>query len=206
LTTLTLSSAGLVNTSLETTQVTFNGIAGPMIFTSDGQIAVVVPYGIAGQSKVSVVVSYLGFQTTPVQFNVVPVNPGLFTLNSSGKGDAAIIRLNSDGTVSYISTSSPASVGDFLELYGEGYGVASTSTSLPDGAVVSTVLPVAAAATTLMIDGQPVKTIYAGGAGGDVNGVLQVNFTVPQLAPGSHQIQIKVGSATSPTGVTLQTK
>lgn len=203
LTTLTLNSAGSVNTSLETTQVTFNGIPGPMIFTSDGQIAVVVPYGIANQSTVGVVVSYLGFTTTPVQFHVVPVNPSLFTLNSSGKGDAAIIRL-SDSSV--IGSTNPASPGDTLELYGEGYGVASPGTSLPDGAVVSTVLPVPAATTTLLIDGQPVSTIYAGGAGGDVNGVLQINFTVPQLAAGSHQIQIKSGSATSPTGVTLQTK
>jgi uncharacterized protein (TIGR03437 family) len=46
---------------------------------------------------------------------------------------------------------------------------------------------------------------YVGGAGGDVNGVLQINLTVPQLAPGSHQLQIQVGNAVSPTGVTLQT-
>jgi uncharacterized protein (TIGR03437 family) len=48
--------------------------------------------------------------------------------------------------------------------------------------------------------------LYAGGAGGEVNGILQVNFVVPQLTPGSHQIQIQVGSAISPSGVTLQTK
>lgn len=160
-TTLTLNGAGSVNTSLETTQVTFNGMLGPMIFTSDGQIAVVVPYGIAGPT-VSVVVSYLGFTTAPIQFNLVPVNPGLFTLNNSGKGDAAIIRL-SDSSV--ISSTNPASPGDTLELYGEGYGVASPGTSLPDGAVVSTVLPVPAATTTLLIDGAAVSTLYTGGAG-----------------------------------------
>jgi hypothetical protein len=35
---------------------------------------------------------------------------------------------------------------------------------------------------------------------------LQVNFTVPQLKPGSHTIQVQVGSVVSPTGVTLQTQ
>jgi uncharacterized protein (TIGR03437 family) len=205
-TTLTLNSAGTaVTTSLEGTEVLFNGVAGPMIFTLDGQIAVVAPYEIAGQSTVNVVVSYLGLETAPVQFNVVPATPGLFTLNETGKGDAAIIRL-SDSSV--ISTSNPASAGDTLELYGEGYGVASSSTSLPDGAVVggTGILPVPAATTVLLIDGQPVSALYAGGAGGDVNGVLQVNFVVPQLSAGSHQIQVKVGSAVSPTGVNLQTK
>jgi uncharacterized protein (TIGR03437 family) len=203
---LTLDPTGtFVTTSLETTQVLFNGVAGPMIFTSDQQIAVVVPYEIAGQSKVSVVVSYLGLQTTPIQFNVVPATPGLFTLSQTGQGDAAIVRY-SDGSV--ISTSNPASVGDLLELYGEGYGVATPNTSLADGTVVSTVLPVPAAATTVLIDGKPVNAEniqYAGGAGGDVNGVLQINFTVPQLAPGSHQLQIQVGNAVSPAGVNLQT-
>jgi uncharacterized protein (TIGR03437 family) len=201
--TLTLDSAGSVNTNLDGTQVTFNGVPGAMDFTTDEQIAVVVPYEIAGQSTVNVVVSYLGGSSSSMQFNVVPTTPGLFTLNQAGSGDAAIIRL-SDASV--ISASNPASVGDFLELYGEGYGVATPSTSLPDGAVVGSVLPVPAATTVLMIDGQPVATQYAGGAGGDVNGVMQVNFTVPQLAPGSHQIQVKVGSAVSPAGVTLATK
>jgi len=206
-TTLTLDPTGtLVTTSLDGTQVLFNNIPGPMIFTSDGQIAVIVPYEIADQSTVNVVVSYLGLPTNPVKFNVVPANPGLFTLNESGKGDAAILRLNPDGSVSVISTTNPASVGDTLELYGEGYGVATPNTSLPDGTVVVGTLPVPNATTVLLIDGQPVPTSYAGGAGDDVNGVMQVNFVVPQLKPGSHQVQVKVGSTTSPTGVNLQTQ
>jgi uncharacterized protein (TIGR03437 family) len=203
---LQLNSAGTaVTTSLDGTEVTFNGVPGPMYFTLDGQIAVFAPYEIANSSTVTVVVSYLGIQAQAVQFNVVPATPGLFTLNYSGQGDAAILRLNSDGTVSGINTSSPASVGDTLELYGQGYGVASASTSLPDGAVVTSILPVPAAPTTLLIDGQPVKTLYAGAAGGDVNGVMQINFIVPQLAPGSHSLQVQVGSAVSPKGVNLQT-
>jgi len=203
---LQLNSAGTaIATSLDGTQVTFNGISGPMLYTLDGQIAVFVPYEIANSSTVTVVVSYLGIQASALQFNVVPATPGLYTLNQQGTGDAAILRLNSDGTVSGISTSSPASVGDTLELYGQGYGVASASTSLPDGAVVGSILPVPAATTTLLIDGQPVKTLYAGAAGGDVNGVMQINFIVPKLAPGSHSLQVQVGTAVSPKGVNLQT-
>jgi uncharacterized protein (TIGR03437 family) len=204
-TTLTLDPTGsFVTTSLEGTQVLFNGVPGPMIFTYTGQIAVIVPYEIAAQSTVNVVVSYLGVQTSPIQFKVVPANPGLFTLSQTGKGDAAIVRL-SDSSV--ISTTNPASQGDTLELYGEGYGVATPGTSLPDGTVVVSTLPVPAATTVLLIDGQPVPTSYAGGAGDEVNGVMQINFTVPpQLTPGPHTIQVKVGSATSPAGVNLQTQ
>src|SRR5579863_7439554 len=88
LTTKTETTPGIVDTTLEGTRVLFNGIPGPMIFTSDGQIATVVPYGIANQSTVNVVVSYLGQQTSTMKFNVVPVTPGLFTLNNTGQGDA----------------------------------------------------------------------------------------------------------------------
>ena len=197
----TLSSTGLVNTSLDGTQVLFNGIPGPMWYTSTGQIAVIVPYEIAGQSTVSVVVSYLGLQTSPLMFNVVPANPGIFT-QSYGKGDAVAVRF---GDSSEISPSNPASPGDTLILYAEGHGV--TSPSLADGAFYTGgTAPLPVAATELLIDEQVVNTLYAGAAGGEVNGVMQINFIVPQLAPGSHQIQIKVGSATSPTGVTLRTK
>jgi uncharacterized protein (TIGR03437 family) len=199
LTTLQLDSTGtLVTNLLEGTQVLFNGIPGPMIFTTTGQISTIVPYGIAGQSTVSVVVSYLGIQTSANSFKVVPANPGLFTLNSSGKGDASIIQ--TDGTV--VSSSNPASPGNVLELYGEGYGT--ISPAFPDGAVVTSTpnIPV-----TLLIDGKTVPTSYTGPAYGDVSGVLQINFTVPQpMAPGSHQIQIQVGSAVSPMGVTLATQ
>ena len=201
---LTLNSAGTaVLTNLQGTQVTFNGDVAPMEFTYDGQIGVIVPYEVAGLSTVTVVVSYLGGESKAMTFNVVPTTPGLFTLSQTGLGDAAIIRF-SDSSV--IGKSNPASVGDTLELYGEGYGVATVNTALGDGAVVGSALPVPAAKITLLIDKQPVPTKYAGAAGGDVNGVLQVNFVVPQLTPGSHQIQIQVGATISPLGVTLQTQ
>ncbi|HWF08851.1 MAG TPA: IPT/TIG domain-containing protein, partial [Bryobacteraceae bacterium] len=199
LTSLALDSSGqTVTNNLQGTQVLFNGIPGPMIFTSTGQIAAIVPYGIAGGSTVNVVVSYLGIQTAPLQFKVVPANPGLFTLSATGKGDAAIVRA-SDGSV--VSVSSPAAVGDTLELYGQGYGA--VSNGFGDGALVTAAFTVPN--TTLLIDGQKVDTSYTGCAGDGVNGEMQINFVVPQLTPGNHQIQIQVGSAISPSGVTLQT-
>ena len=202
---LTLNSAGTQAISnLDGTQVTFNGVPGAMDFTSDQQIAVIVPYEIAKASTVNVVVSYIGGSSNSMTFNVVPTTPGLFTLSQSGQGDAAIVRVTD---ASIISKSNPAKMGDLLELYGEGYGVATSNTALPDGEVVTgSILPIPAATTTLLIDGHAVPTSYAGAAGGDVNGVLQVNFVVPQgLAAGTHTIQIQVGTAISPLGVTLQT-
>ncbi len=200
LTPLALNGSGAVSNSLAGTQVLFDGTPAPIVYTSANQISVIAPYGLAGKSTTSVIVQSQGAQVSSIQIPVVTANPGIFTLDSSGKGDAAIIYPN--GTA--VSTSAPAKVGDILLLYGEGCGVAAPA--LGDGAIVGTTLPIPSTLPTLLIDGQAVSIMYAGGAPGLVNGVLQVNFQVPQLSAGSHSIQLQSGSRTSATGVNLQTR
>jgi uncharacterized protein (TIGR03437 family) len=200
MTTLSLDSNGAVSTSLAGTRVLFDGTPAPVIYTSTNQIGVVAPYNLAGKSSVSVVVEKQGSQISSASLTVVPANPGIFTLDATGKGDGAIVRL--DG--SPVTTAAPAQVGDTLLLFGEGYGTAAPG--LSDGAIVGSIPPVPAAKTSLLIDGQPVSILYAGGVPQLVNGVLQVNFQVPQLAAGSHMIQLLVGDRLSPAGVNFQTR
>lgn len=200
LTTLVIDSTGKVSTTLAGTRVLFDGTAAPILYTSKDQISVVAPYNVAGKSKTTITVTSPGILITPVTLNVATANPGIFTLDASGKGDAAIVR--TDGSV--VSTAAPAQAGDVLSLFGEGYGVASPA--LADGAIVGLTLPLPTAKTSLLIDGQTVDTLYAGGAPGITNGVLQVNFRVPTLSAGSHSIQVQVGDRLSPTGVNFQTK
>lgn len=202
LTTLTVTN-GLVDKTLAGTQVLFNGKAVPVIYTSTGQVSVIAPYSISSLETVNITVTNQGVPSTALVFQVKPANPAIFTLNSSGTGDGAIVRL--DGSI--VKAASPALVGDILVLYGQGYGATTDATSLPDGMIVGSLLPVPADPITLLfIDGQKVDTLYFGGAPSLVNGVLQVNFKVPTLTPGSHQIQLQVGDRKSPSGVTLQTK
>jgi uncharacterized protein (TIGR03437 family) len=199
---------GALPTSLAGTTVTFDSKPAPIFFTSSGQINVVVPYEIAGLPTVDITVTYNGTASNLEAFQVKPANPAIFTLNGSGAGDAVIERYPGYAS-DVISASNPAHQGDVLILYAEGYGAPTSSTSLPDGEIVGSAVPVVAdLPAVLLIDGNPVSTLYFGGAPGLVNGVLQVNFTVPQLNPGSHQIQLQLGSParTSPTGVTLETK
>jgi len=209
LTSFTVPASGPVANSLAGTQVLFNGQAAPVIYTSAGQLSVVAPYGIGSLPTVSIIVSYNGTQSNTLVFPVKPANPAIFTLNASGTGDGVIVRYTGS-TYSVIGAANPASAGDVLTLFGEGYGIATAGSAVPDGVIVTSTLPVPAASTALLIDGQPVSTSYFGGAPYEINGVLQVNFTVPQLAPGSHQIQLQTTSAgivrTSPAGVTLQTR
>jgi uncharacterized protein (TIGR03437 family) len=201
LATLTVDGNGIVNTSLGGTRVLFDGTPAPIVYTSAAQISVVAPYNLAGKDTVKMVVEYQGVQGTGLTLAVVPANPAIFTLNSSGTGDGAIVRF-SDGAI--ISSKIPASVGDILILFGEGQGA--TAPALADGAIVGSNLPYPTVTPVLLIDGQAVPTDYAGGAPSLINGVLQVNFKVPQLAAGTHQIQLRTADRTSPSGVTLVTK
>ena len=193
-------TGGVVSNSLAGTQVLFDGTAAPIVYTSANQVSVIVPFGVSGKTSTSVVIQNQGVQVSAIQIPVVAANPGIFTLDSSGKGDAAIIYPS--GTA--VSTSAPAKVGDILLLYGEGFGVATPA--LGDGTIVGSTLPIPTTLPTLLIDGKAVPLQYDGGAPGLVNGVLQVNFQVPQLTAGSHSIQLQSGTAISPTGVNLQTK
>lgn len=199
LATLTLDSTGKVNTYLAGTRVLFNGTAAPMVYTSSGQVSAIVPQNLAGRPSVSIVVEYLGVQSAAIALPVVGSNPAIFTQNSSGKGDSIVIRL--DGSL--VTTANPAKADDILILYGEGYG--DISDGPPDGTIVSTLLPKPLDPVRLLIDGKEYPTLYAGGAGGLVSGVLQVNFKVPALTPGPHDIQLQVLDRKSPSGVNLQT-
>lgn len=204
LTTLALDDKNAALKKLSDTRVLFDGTAGAMVYTSSGQISVIAPYDLSGKTSVKVIVEYLGIQTASVQLPVVAANPGLFTLDGSGKGDAAIVR-NLDGSV--VNAAKPAQAGDDLVLYGHGYGTATPASALADGAIVGSALPVPAVKPILLIDGKAADTQYVGGAPSIVNGVLQVNFRLAAgLTAGSHQIQIQSGLVKSPAGVTLQTK
>lgn len=201
---LTLDSNNVALKNLGGTQVTFNGTAAPIIYTSNSQVNVVVPYGVSNLPVVSIAVSYNGIAAgNTVSFNVKAANPAI--LMQLPSTDALVLKYQGS-TFSVINAANPASVGDVLTLYGEGYGLATSSTAVADGMIITSTIPVLAASYALMIDGQNVSTSYFGGAPYLINGVLQVNFTVPQLAPGKHQIQLMVAGRTSPTGVTLQTK
>jgi uncharacterized protein (TIGR03437 family) len=74
-----------------------------------------------------------------------------------------------------------------------------------DGRIASAPLAALLQATTVRIGGVIAPVTYAGAAPGLVNGMLQINATVPDgVTPGDAvPIEITIGDITSPTGVTL---
>jgi uncharacterized protein (TIGR03437 family) len=59
---------------------------------------------------------------------------------------------------------------------------------------------------TATIGGVPAIVVYAGPAPGEVNGVMQVNLTVPTGQAGVQPIVISVGNVLNQTGITVAVK
>jgi uncharacterized protein (TIGR03437 family) len=196
---LQLGPNGYVVTSLAGTQVMFNGVSAPIIYSSAGQVGVVVPYEVAGQTTTQVQVSFEGQTSNAVNMPVALTRPGIFTADSSGQGQGSID--NQDGTPN--SAANPATAGSIISVYATGEG--QTNPLGIDGKPASTPAPVPLAQPiTANIGGTNAQVQYAGGAPGLVSGVFQVNVVVPPNVYGSAvPVTIQVGGQTSQTGVTV---
>jgi uncharacterized protein (TIGR03437 family) len=183
------------------TQVFFDGQAAPMIYSIEGQISAVVPYGIAGRQNVQVEIQYLGVHSNMVTVPVSPTAPGVFTLAASGRGPAAV--LNQDSTLN--GADNRAARGSALQIFATGEG--QTRPRGVDGrlALGSAALPVPVLPVTVLIGGMEARVLYAGAAPGLVAGVMQVNAVVPEsVQPGPDvPVVIRVGEVQSPPGPTV---
>ena len=195
---LQTDSSGRVATTLSNTQIFFDGVSAPLLYTSSNQIGAIVPFSVAWPST-QVVVSSQGQTSQPMTLPVVPAAPALFSLDGSGAGQGAI--LNQDGSPN--SPGNPAERGSVVVLYGTGAG--QTSPPGTDGAISTTLpLPAPVLPVTVFIDSQPAELLYAGGAPEMVQGVIQINARVPDSASsGAIPVLFKVGNYSSPSTVTL---
>jgi uncharacterized protein (TIGR03437 family) len=204
----TLVSATPVNNVFPTlvgaTRVLFDGTAAPIIYASATQTSVMVPYGVAGRTTTNIVVEYSGVQSATLAYNVVAAAPGLYTLNSQGTGQGAV--LNQDGvTVNGVST--PEKRGNVIAIYmtGEGQTVPGGVDGVVIPPVVSAlkhpVLPV-----TVTIGGIDAPVLYAGSAPSLISGVMQVNVTIPlAVAAGTQPVVVTVGTTKSQSGASAAT-
>jgi uncharacterized protein (TIGR03437 family) len=176
--------------------VLFNGVAGPMLYATPGQVGAVTPYSVNG-GPVQVVVQSAGAASAPVAVAAASTAPGVFTADGSGSGQAA--ATNQDGTRN--GTASPAPAGSVLSLYATGEG--QTSPAGVDGKLAAVPLPQPLAPVTVTIGGVLAEVRYAGGAPGQIAGIMQVNVVVPGGLTGAVPVVLAVGGAASQGAVTV---
>lgn len=176
----------------------FNGVPAPILYAGANQINAIVPFGLDVTQSASVQLLDAGQTLGIAQVSTAAAAPALFTEAGGGTGPGAI--LNQDYSIN--SAVNPAARGSYIVLFGTGFGL--LRGAVADGAIVNAavnfLLPV-----TASISGAPAKVIYAGSAYGLIAGVAQVNVQIPVNIPAnsSAPVLVKVGSATSPGGVTV---
>jgi uncharacterized protein (TIGR03437 family) len=170
---------GAFPNQLAGTQILIGGTPAPLIYVSDSQVAAVTPANIAGQPATNVTVVRNNVASAPVTVFVNAATPGIFTLDSSGTGTAAV--LNQDGSVN--SKTNPAAAGSVISLFVTGTGA--TLPGLPDGSLapLEPPFPLPATLPGASVDGLPAQVLYAGPAPGEIYGLTQINVQLPATLP-----------------------
>lgn len=172
-----------------------------LFYSSAAQYNVQVPWDLAGEGSHRLQVRVGGVLSDPQSFELVPYSPALFSADGTGRGGAAAIIA---GTASVAAPegafpgSRPVRPGEFLTLYGTGFGPVSNT---PRNGAPGLAFPLSLTLTqpTVRIQGEPVLVAYSGLAPGYV-GLYQINVQIPEsaLADAFAAIEVEIGGVISP--------
>jgi uncharacterized protein (TIGR03437 family) len=187
------------STILGGTSVMFDGTAAPLLYAGPDQINAVVPFSVSGQAATQMQLLAQGKVLSTLSVPVVPAAPAIFTIDSTGVGEGAI--LNQDFSLN--SYTNPAVKGSVISIYATGGG--QSDPLGVDGQVAGAVLSHPLLAVMVKIGGVTSQVLYAGAAPGLISGALQINAVVPEsvLSGPSVSVLVAIGSATSQPGVTV---
>lgn len=169
-------------TTLADMQVTVNGSAACLFYSSPTQINFVVPVNAptTGIAEVDVVRASTGqiLGSTPIVMK--DVSPGVFIITPGGT-QAAVV--NEDGSIN--GTAHPAPTGSVISIYGTGSGLIPgqpADCSAPSGALSTPQKPQVLIGTAGFVP--PENLLYSGVAPG-LLGVWQINVRIPKTVPPS---------------------
>jgi uncharacterized protein (TIGR03437 family) len=184
-------ASGVLATNVAGVEVTFDGVAVPLLWVSAQEIDLVAPFELATKSTTTIQVQYNGAQSNPVQVGVVPTSLQILGV------------FNGDFTPN--SASHPAEPGSIMILYFAGAG--QTSPPSQDGQVNAA--PFASFPTQVQInapDNNPayLPVTYAGAAPGLAAGIFQVNFVAPQQSSAYMSLILGNGNTSTQFSVSIK--
>jgi uncharacterized protein (TIGR03437 family) len=179
------------------TSLLAGGIPMPILFSSDGQVNAVVPYGLTPNTSHQILVQRDQTLSVPVSVDVGPAQPGVFfrTVEAPMQGIIFAVR----GQASFLAApGSPATAGDVLVIYSAGLGM--VTPSVMDGFAAPGSPPATTVnQPTVSVGGVSAPVQFSGLAPGFV-GLYQVNAVVPSgIQPGNQvPVSITIAGQTSP--------
>jgi uncharacterized protein (TIGR03437 family) len=168
---------GRVPTTLGGIRILVDGEPAPLLYVSDSQVNLVLPYSLAIDARPAIqVISGAGSGNLLPGIFVERARLTLFRLDSNGRAAA----VNEDGSIN--SPANPARPGSRVALFGTGGGV----TAPPSTAGEVTPLELRRLEFGLSVQvlaGPTLGAEFAGAAPGLVAGVVQINIKVPETIP-----------------------
>ena len=183
-------------TTLAQSGFAIGGHAAPLYFAMATQVNAQVPWELAGQSQTSIVATVNGVVSNNQIVPLAAFAPGIFTTNSTGSGQGAILVAP---TAQLAAPGSPASRGGYISIFCTGLG-AVTNQPATGAAALITPLSYTLATPIVTIGGLGSVVSYSGLAP-DFAGLYQVNAIVPPgVSPGNAvTVVISMGNLASNT-------
>jgi uncharacterized protein (TIGR03437 family) len=179
---------GMLQMSPQGLALRFGGtVLVPQFFASPGQQNVQIPWELEGAEGATITAILGEEHSIPVEVEIVPYNPGLFSTNSQGFGQGSIQIVGAGGIlaapVSPFSVARPA-----VTIWATGLGPVTNTP--PTGAAAPTD-PLAHTTTLpeVTIGGVSAEVIFSGLAPPFV-GLYQVNAKVPEKAPSGLAVDV----------------
>jgi uncharacterized protein (TIGR03437 family) len=180
-------------TDLNGVEVWVNGAPVPVYFISPGQVNAQAPSNISGTMTVQVV--RLGLPSNTLTAAVAQIQPSLYFYQAGSKSYAAALFPDYSimGDPAVVPGTHKAKAGDIIQAYASGLGPAQS------GSAITAPVPITGVSVT--IGTTDAQVLFAGLV---APGQFQVNFTVPQLAPGEYSIKVSTSGRTSQPNVLFE--
>jgi uncharacterized protein (TIGR03437 family) len=197
-----LNASGGVDPLLFGVRVLFDGIPGTPIYVSPTQVNAIAPWEIAGRLNTNVVVEYNGVASAAIQVRVEAVSPAIYTANTTGSGQAAVLNQDQSYNGALSATTKPAAQNSVISVYANGGGQTNPPSST--GSVTPNQLLRLTGTVSATIGGVNATVEFSGAAPLLVNGVVQLNIRVPAGVSGNNvPISFSVNGVSSPAGPTI---
>jgi uncharacterized protein (TIGR03437 family) len=184
---------------LSGTLATLGGKTMPLLFTSDGQVNAMVPFGLPVNTQHQMVVRRGDTYTVPEPVTVAAAGPAIFSKDMTGKGQGLIVSSSSG---KYAEPGTATKTGDVLVIYCTGLGDVTPPVETGAATPVSP-LSWAANGVKVTIGGVEAKVWFAGLVP-NYAGFYQVNAEVPPgVAPGNQVPVVLTVAGQSSAPVTI---
>ncbi len=167
-------------TLLNGARATLGGLPMPLLYAANGQINALVPQGLSPGASYPLVITRALKSSSPVPLRVNALQPGIYTVDTSGSGAAVVTNA---ATGQLISSTNPARAGDNLVIYCNGLGLVhgpSGEAGPADGAAAPLDKLFRTNATVSVVLGGVSAPVSFAGLTPTLAGLYQVNIQVPQ--------------------------